>query len=159
MRGRAFATALAAGALGLAGCGDSDDGKVTGFGDTVPPGFHILVEPGSEQGAIDYYKKLDAALTGPFTTLDEVLVFAGYSSLKAADVEKMTSQELIDLGKGDIAASRFFAPKISDVSGIANPRTYGWRKVVALRPRKPSGAVDKKVSSVYLLFNHFIEAK
>jgi hypothetical protein len=55
----------------------------------------------------------------------------------------------------DVLVSRFFAPKISDVSNRGGPVSFGWRKIVRLKARPDSEASKKGVKSLFLLFNIF----
>jgi hypothetical protein len=59
---------------------------------------------------------------------------------------------------GDVVASRFFAPKIIDVSDVGSPadtKALGWRKVVRLRVKAGSPAAAKGITAMFLLFNVF----
>ena len=70
---------------------------------------------------------------------------------------------LSDFTNEKVLATRFFAPKISDSSLVSNPRgenrTFGWRKLVRLRPRANSQAEEKGLESLHLLFNVFSKAQ
>jgi hypothetical protein len=119
-------------------------------------------------------------LTGNLPPLDALLKDWGYQELRALDIQKLPSDVLMDVSQlrtrvsngvdfdkffGNPPAAndeirttlvaRFFAPKITDVSGRVQPVSYGWRKVVRLRPRAGSVAADKKFRSLFLLFNFF----
>lgn len=61
------------------------------------------------------------------------------------------------LRAGDILASRFFAPKIADMSKPAGTRPSGWRKLVRLRARTGSLARKNKISDGIILFNFFTD--
>jgi len=58
---------------------------------------------------------------------------------------------------GDILASRFFAPKIADMSKPAEKRQAGWRKLVRLRARSGSLAKKNNISDGIILFNFFTD--
>ena len=57
------------------------------------------------------------------------------------------------LREGDILATRFFAPKIVDIS--QTPLKIGWRKLVRLRSRPDSAAARVGVEAATILFNFF----
>jgi hypothetical protein len=61
------------------------------------------------------------------------------------------------LQPGDILSSRFFAPKIIDVSKPAESRQLGWRKFVRLRSRPGSAALRHGIEAAVVLFNFFTE--
>jgi hypothetical protein len=56
---------------------------------------------------------------------------------------------------GDILASRFFAPKITNVNDPPETRGLGWRKLVRLRSRPGSSAARHQIDSAIILFNFF----
>ncbi len=56
---------------------------------------------------------------------------------------------------GDILASRFFAPKITNVNDPPETRGLGWRKLVRLRSRPGSPAARHEIDSAIILFNFF----
>lgn len=137
----------------------------------------VEVETSTPDEAEIYYAGLDAELAVKkdfkFSTFDEVLNYFGYFGLTGAKVEKLDSWTLMDPGAlaaaggpvfqtavqavplrpRDVLASRFFAPKITDVS--ITPVTHGWRKVVRLKARSGSDADIKRLDSAWLLFNVF----
>jgi hypothetical protein len=80
------------------------------------------------------------------TTIDQILQYIGRGDLRAADLEQRTGTG------GDVLTTRFFAPKIIDVSG-KTPLTYGWRKIIRLASRDGSLAKQAGISTFYLLFN------
>jgi hypothetical protein len=107
------------------------------------------------------------------TTLDDLLIFLGYPT-SGAKLQVLDSDVLMDpaqasatdalnvpihglngatLRDGDILASRFFAPKIVNIS-VATP-IPGWRKLVRLRARPDSRAARVGVESAVILFNFF----
>jgi hypothetical protein len=56
---------------------------------------------------------------------------------------------------GDILATRFFAPKIMNISLPEETRPLGWRKLVRLHARPGSMAQANHISSGIILFNFF----
>lgn len=140
----------------------------------------ILVDRGDELEAIAYYgkmaKELEFPNNEPPRDIDALLGYCGYGGLKAKDIERLRSEVLMDFDRlktsvsnpeefkkafskpiksGDLLSSRFFAPKITDVSGLDPAKEFGWRKVVRLRTRKGSQAAQKGVAAMFLLFNFF----
>ena len=104
------------------------------------------ITPGSADGALQYYQKVEKffeglKLTNGLTPLDDVATFLGYQ-LSGAKLESLDPAVLMSpqageangglgLGPndasgarfrdGDILASRFFAPKIMDVTASTAP--------------------------------------
>lgn len=147
-------------------------------------GVRTTIATGSQPDAQAYYRRLSAALRfqSPHTildsNLDDFLSYCGYRGVAAADFEGLDSDVLMDparlanavanpelfsaaftgrtLSVGEILVTRFFAPKITDVSGTAGgPVAFGWRKLVRLLPRRDSAAAARGVTGVWLLFNFF----
>ena len=115
-----------------------------------PEAALLKVNPGSEAQALDYYKKIRAALVDfPKPTLTDsyiadMLAFYGFPALLAEDLEALAPAILMDfkrlaegvsnkpdfekayrgrrLQPGEILATRFFAPKIVNVR---DPQTAG----------------------------------
>jgi hypothetical protein len=146
---------------------------------------HAIADPaittGSADGAVQYYQTEEKLfpglkLTNGVTPLDDVVKFLGYSLL-GAKLESLDPAVLISpqaeeadgglgLGPsdssgarfrdGDILASRFFAPKIVNISAT-NP-TPGWRKLIRLRSRPNSPAMRSGVDSAIILFNFLVAA-
>lgn len=56
---------------------------------------------------------------------------------------------------GDILASRFFAPKITNVNDPPDTRGLGWRKLIRLRSRPGSAAAKHGIDAAIILFNFF----
>ena len=136
------------------------------------------VVPGSEAQAREYYvrisKEIGFQATPSVTTLDNLLDFVGYP-VSGAKVETLDPVILMDpvrvaspdqglglqvlglngasLRSGDILATRFFAPKITNVN-VAAPLP-GWRKLVRLRARPDSRAARAGIQAVVILFNFF----
>src|SRR5882724_11982679 len=122
--------------------------------------FHLVTAknggPGIKvtRGTAEEAKKYLDEIAGPLqlrltlkeTTIDQVLQYIGRGDLKAADLEQRTGTG------GDVLTTRFFAPKIIDVSG-KTPLTYGWRKIIRLASRDGSVAKRAGISTFYLLFN------
>jgi hypothetical protein len=147
-------------------------------------GVSTTIATGSQPDAQAYYRRLSAALRfqNPHTILDsdldDFLSYCGYRGVAAADFERLDSDVLMDparlatavanpdlfaaaftnrtLTAGEILVARFFAPKITDVSGTADgPVALGWRKLVRLLPRRDSAAAARGITAVWLLFNFF----
>ena len=59
------------------------------------------------------------------------------------------------LRSGDIVASRFFAPKITNVNDPPATRGLGWRKLIRLRTRPGSQAAKHGIDAAIILFNFF----
>jgi hypothetical protein len=138
------------------------------------------ITPGSEQGARAYYAQISELLhfnAVPGTTrLDDLLVFLGYPTtgdklrtldpgvlMNPAQAAAPTGLSLstnglsgVILREGDILATRFFAPKIVDIS--QTPLKIGWRKLVRLRSRPDSAAARVGVEAATILFNFFAPA-
>lgn len=138
------------------------------------------ITPGSEQGARAYYSQISDLLNFsavPGTTrLDDLLVFLGYPTegdkfrtldpdvlMNPARAAAPTGLSLPATGlsgatlrEGDILATRFFAPKIVDIS-VTRP-TIGWRKLIRLRSRPDSAAARVGVETAIILFNFFAPA-
>jgi hypothetical protein len=93
--------------------------------------------------------------------LDLFLSWMGYTGehlITTSDLHALSSKDLMAKSPETILASRFFAPKISDVS---TPRQeipaggFGWRKLVVLKPRDGSRAMLRGFTAMYLLQNTF----
>jgi hypothetical protein len=115
------------------------------------------------EGAESYYKNVISKEVGFDTsthpnpsTLDTLLDFFGYLTVRGAYLEAVEPKEIEDRFKGgQVLITRFFAPKITDVSGDVAGRKYGWRKLVRLRALPGSHAEAAGLKSMYLLFNVF----
>ena len=120
----------------------------------------------------------------PDFTLQTVLDWAGYGGVLASDLERLSSFEINDptvlaskisnpaafqahfsavpIAPQDIVATRYFSPKITDVSGLTpgDELAYGFRKVVRLKTRADSTAakVEVGIDAVWVLFNYFVKA-
>lgn len=116
-------------------------------------------------------------------TLQTLLDWAGYKELLATDLEKLPSFEINDpsvlatrvtnstqfrdyfasnpIGHRDIVATRYFSPKITDVSGLSAPGElkYGFRKVIRLKVRPDSLAASPpaNIDAIWVLFNYFVK--
>jgi hypothetical protein len=146
------------------------------LGSAVPT--EPAITTGSDAGARDYYLRISKligfdAKVG-ITNLDDLLNFIGYP-ISGAKVEALDSSILMDptrassptdglglqirglsgatLRDGDVLATRFFAPKIVNISSITP--IPGWRKLVRLRVRPDSRAARVGIQSVVILFNFF----
>lgn len=139
------------------------------------------ITTGSTNEALKYYANEEKLfpglrLTNGVTPLDDVVAFLGYSlsgaKLETLDPAVLMAPQLeatnggLGLGSndpsgarfrnGDILASRFFAPKIVNISAT-NP-TPGWRKLIRLRSRPNSPAMKAGVDSGIILFNFLVAA-
>lgn len=122
-------------------------------------GFQILVDPGTEAKALAYYKDVLTKDTGfktdPRPALNDLLGYFGFS-LTGEELEKEDPDAIMkNFPGGEVLIARFFAPKITDVSGRVSPANYGWRKVVRLRAGASSQAAKSGLKSLYILFNVF----
>lgn len=125
--------------------------------------FNILVSKGSEEQAIQYLKDIKGephlrSFEGnfvdpdgkPASDLDALLHYIGQGEVSARQLEQLPSATLGTMG---YQATRFFAPKIVDVSANSG-RLYGWRKVVRLEIREGSGAKTDGMKALWVLFNY-----
>lgn len=121
--------------------------------------FEILVDQGTVEDAAVYAQYISDKLgIAPSATLDQVLAFVGYGSITGREVEVTASDDLMRRFPGEVLATRFFAPKIIDVSDIGGPpdtKDLGWRKLVRFNARADSEASRKGIGSMFLLFNVF----
>ncbi len=149
--------------------------------------FKLFINEGDSTETDAYYASLAQTLKFPGNVppknLDALISYFGYGGLQAIELENLNSNVLMDFGvlrtvvkdsvlfesnfgtrpiaPNELLASRFFAPKITDVSatpdarGNPRPLQLGWRKLVYLMARPGSLAEAAGVSEVYLLFNHF----
>lgn len=137
------------------------------------------ITTGSTNTALDYYAKEEKLfpglkLTNGVTPLDDVVSFLGYP-VSGQTLESLDSAVLMTLQAGgtngglglgtndaggarfrdgDILAARFFAPKIVNIS--ASTPTPGWRKLVRLRSRPNSLAMQSGIDSATILFNFLV---
>lgn len=125
--------------------------------------FQILISPGTPEEAAKYAQHIKDDLGIELNAnLDAVLKFCGYDPLTAREIETTPSDQLMARFPGDVVASRFFAPKIIDVSNVgftADKKPLGWRKIVRLRTKAGSAAVGKGITAMFLLFNVFQDRK
>jgi hypothetical protein len=119
---------------------------------------------------------VDAELGESFAWFNRVLAYFGYEGLSGLDLERLSPGILMDpprligavpnqafraavkllpLESGEILSSRFFAPKITDVSLTSDPPLLGWRKVVRLKSRTTSRARAAGLDAAWVLFNVF----
>jgi hypothetical protein len=125
---------------------------------------HFHVEQGREDSAKEYYKTILSPHLG-FSSADQIestkitdlLIYFGYSNVQPKDLHRLSSSDLMAKGaSGDILATRFFAPKITDVHDqpVAVPEFgFGWRKLVRFRPTADSPAAAKGMLALYFLQN------
>ena len=129
-------------------------------------GLRQQVEQGKEEDAIEYYRNTVAPQTGfPFennlteTSVAKLLQYLKYPELTVLDLHTLSSAELMAKGQeGEILATRFFAPKITDVTHktVAPPVPaggFGWRKLVRVKARPQSAADNNGVEMAWFLQN------
>jgi hypothetical protein len=121
--------------------------------------LRLLVDEGNADSAADYARYIEQELGFPVAgTLDDLLRFCGFETLTARQLETRSSRDLMAAHPDRLLASRFFAPRISDVSGIGGPaasKDLGWRKLVRLTVPPHAPAVTRGIAAAYLLFNVF----
>lgn len=117
-----------------------------------------FVNQGTQTDAENYYKQMAVALGLPVgadgipTDIDALLTYCGYP---AGYSQVLLRTEVFD--DSEALSTRYFAPKITDVSKPGTLPSTGWRKVIRVKPRAGSPAAKKNIPSVYVLFNVFIE--
>jgi len=125
------------------------------------------VNEGSEAAAKEYYQKklspqikFSTAEKIAETTITDLLAYFGYSNIEPKDLHRLGSAELMALSaSGDILATRFFAPKITDVQDkpAAVPAFgFGWRKLVRFKAKAGSLAETNGMLSLYFLQNTLV---
>src|SRR5439155_467097 len=76
------------------------------------------------------------------STIKNLVTYFGHTNINARDLHRLSSDELMALSAdGDILATRFFAPKISDVQekpAQIPQGGFGWRKLVRLKAKAGS---------------------
>jgi hypothetical protein len=108
--------------------------------------LRLFVDPGTAVEAADYARHVESVLGFPAAgTLDELLAYCGVAGVTARELETLRPDELQARLAGRVLATRFFAPKIIDVSSVGGPaatKDLGWRKLVrlAVDPASPAGA-------------------
>jgi hypothetical protein len=121
--------------------------------------LRLLVDEGDAQSAADYALYIEQELGFPVDgALDDLLRYCGFGGLTARELEIRPSRELMASYPDRLLASRFFAPRISDVSGIGGPaatKDLGWRKLVRLTVPSDAPAAVRGVAAAYVLFNVF----
>ena len=119
----------------------------------------LLVDQGDADSAADYARYIEQELGFPVDgTLDDLLRFCGFDTLSGRELETRPSRDLMASYPDRLLASRFFAPKISDVSGIGGPagaKDLGWRKLVRLAVPAGAPAAARGIAAAYVLFNVF----
>ena len=115
----------------------------------------------------------------PPATLDALLAYCGYEALKAADIERLDSDVLMDFnrlrhrvsngaefaaafptafGSDDILSTRFFSPKTTDVSGFDKPLRYSWRKLRAA-PNPPRFQCGKSRRGQHVFARQYLRSR
>ncbi|SRR6266508_366817 len=126
----------------------------------------LQVERGSEAAATAYYQdavvpqiKLLTRDTILKSTIKDLFSYFGYPNMAASDIHRLPSDQIMALSPGDILATRFFAPKITEVGTPSNAIPpapgFGWRKLVRLRAKAGSQAESNGIESLLLLQNIF----
>jgi hypothetical protein len=91
------------------------------------------------------------------TSIEDLLSYFGYVNISASQLHASSSKELMELGAAEeILATRFFAPKITDVSEKPVPAPaggYGWRKLVRFTAKAGSAADAAGMEGLYFLQN------
>jgi hypothetical protein len=121
--------------------------------------LRLLVDEGTAESAADYALYIEQELGFPVAgALDDLLRFCGFEGLTARELETRPPRELMASYPDRLLASRFFAPRISDVSGIGGPaasKDLGWRKLVRLAVPPTAPAAARDIVHAYVLFNVF----
>lgn len=135
---------------------------------------------GDDNSELNLNLVTDDAEGAPEATLDDVLEYLGYrdstsTGVTADRIERFGSDALESFEEfktavtadggdaatvktfadGDMLATRYFAPKITDVARERQFFQYGWRKLVRLKSLDGSEAKTRGVLSAYFLFNVF----
>jgi hypothetical protein len=124
------------------------------------------VATGNKEAAQKYYRevvstqmKFETPETIENTTIKNLVTYFGHTNINASDLHRLSSDELMALSAdGDILATRFFAPKISDVQekpAQIPEGGFGWRKLVRLKAKAGSLAETNGVEFLYILQNIF----
>jgi hypothetical protein len=89
------------------------------------------------------------------STLDSLLAYLGYAGRLTADGLRVGEPRVLmdTFPGGEVLVTRFFAPKITDVSGRDPEPKLGWRKLVRLRALGGSPADARGITTAFLLFN------
>jgi hypothetical protein len=158
---RLFAIAALGGALSMRAA--AQEGPRPPHGTAFQPAsVHVAI--GSRTAALDYYRTTLQPQVGLTTgdtifisTVDDLLEYMGYPTLPGRDLHRLPSNVLMSLGDfGDILATRFFSPKITDVAEKPSPHPengYGWRKLVRLKAKSGSTADANSIEALYFLQN------
>lgn len=126
----------------------------------------LQVEAGAADLARKYYRETvspQIAFLTPETisksSIRDLLDYFGYQTVQARDLHAQSSQELMKRDSlGDILATRFFAPKITDVADVppSVPASgFGWRKLIRFRAKPSSAAAKAGMSMLVFLQNQF----
>jgi hypothetical protein len=121
---------------------------------------------GTDDAARKYYReivspqmKLETPATIEASSIRQLLAYFGYPNLAGRDLHQLHSDALMASSTDDdILASRFFAPKITDVRDKPVPEPeggFGWRKLTRLKARPGSAAEANGLEFVFILQNLF----
>lgn len=127
---------------------------------------HFHVRSGSEDLAKLYYRSIVSPQlqfltpeTIEASTINDLLNYFGYADVTAKDLHRLSSADLMALhDRGDILATRFFAPKITQVADTPTEVPalgFGWRKLIRLKPKTGSKALENGVGMLLFLQNIF----
>ena len=127
-----------------------------------------FVDTGTSEGAELYYKTTVAEqikLMTPDTIIgskaSDLLTYLGYAGvLTEVELHTLNSADIMAKDPLNILASRFFAPKVTDVQerapAVPPPPGFGWRKLVRFKTKAGSAAETNGISEMYFLQNTFI---
>ncbi|MET4016616.1 hypothetical protein [Bradyrhizobium sp. S3.2.12] len=124
----------------------------------------ILVATGSDQDAINYYKRIGPLLglknaKTDLPDLTALLRHFGFTTLTGEKLEASASTTLMKAFPNDqVLSTKFFAPKIVDFNFPSTNPKYpylaGWRKLVRLEALPSSKAAQAGLGAAYVLFNY-----
>lgn len=124
------------------------------------------VEEGTSDAAKEYYRdtvsphlQFLTSETIEGSTIKNLLEYFGYNDVTATDLHRLASIDLMELSEeGNILATRFFAPKITDVNEKPVPLPeggFGWRKLVRFKAKITSDAQTNGMEYLFFLQNIF----
>lgn len=85
-------------------------------------------------------------------TIDDFLGYMGFAglNLRSTPCEVMA----VGVGRNEVLALRYFAPKTSSVDTNGHASELGWRQIVRLMARPRSAAADARIESAFVLLNY-----